>query len=84
MVIQRQSTGIIIHLPQCGSVPTVTVQTPSNSRRFCAIFSAKTRVERRSPHSRSELKPEWNGVRPIREANSAWANASYIHALDRA
>ena len=25
------------------------------SRRFCAIFSAKTRVERRSPHSRSEF-----------------------------
>ena len=25
-------------------------------------------------------KPEWNGVRPIREANSAWANASYCHA----
>ena len=26
-----------------------------HSRRFCAIFSAKTRVERRSPHSRSEF-----------------------------
>ena len=33
----------------------VTVQPPSNSRRFCAIFSAKTRVERRSLHSRSEF-----------------------------
>ena len=33
----------------------VTVQPLSNSRRFCAIFSAKTRVERRSPHSRSEF-----------------------------
>ena len=26
----------------------------------------------------SAQKPEWNGVRPIREANSAWANASYF------
>ena len=25
----------------------------------------------------SAQKPEWNGVRPICEANSAWANASY-------
>jgi len=25
-------------------------------------------------------KPEWNGLRPIREANLAWANASYSNA----
>ena len=36
-----------------------------NSRRFSRLFREK---------------PEWNGVRPIREANSAWANASYCHA----
>ena len=38
---------------------------PRNSRRFSRVFREK---------------PEWNGVRPIREANSAWANASYCHA----
>ena len=33
----------------------VTVQTHLNSRCFCVVSNAKTRVKRRSPHSRSEF-----------------------------
>ncbi len=39
---------------QIGFKP-VTVQTPSKFEAFFADFSRKTRVERRSPHSRSEF-----------------------------
>ena len=49
---RNESFQTLVLVIQCY---TVTVRPPSNSRRFLAILSAKTRVERRSPHSRSEF-----------------------------
>ena len=46
-------------------VESLLFRPARNSRRFSRVFREKS---------------EWNGVRPIREANSAWANASYCHA----
>ena len=49
--------GVTGDLPSCFlySERNVTVQTHLNSRCFCVVSNAKTRVKRRSPHSRSEL-----------------------------
>ena len=46
-------------------VESLLFRPARNSRRFSQVFREKS---------------EWNGVCLIREANSAWANASYCHA----